>query len=207
MSVITRKKYKCWENPTKEKGMEEKHNWRWQEITSLDNSHTVTKTFPCKNLHQQWKPDTITVLSKPYGQSTCSVIQAMASITRATTSERRIARNARLTDKASVVLPDEATAALLLIPAVSISRYFWTRSYHCIKFLREFGIKKAYKYKPWNASHFSINKIIVFRGIGIPLEWAWIESILVVVHYFQRHKPTWRFNNIFISTISGIVRQ
>ena len=48
----------------------------------------------------------------------------MASITRATTSERRIARNARLTDKASVVLPDEATAALLLIPAVSISRYF-----------------------------------------------------------------------------------
>lgn len=49
----------------------------------------------------------------------------MASMTRATTSERRMARNARFTDKASVVLPDEAMAALLLIPAVSISRNFW----------------------------------------------------------------------------------
>lgn len=56
--------------------------------------------------------------------STCSVMQAIASMTRATTSERRMARNARLTDNASVVLPDEATAALLLIPAVSISRNF-----------------------------------------------------------------------------------
>ncbi|KAL3820775.1 hypothetical protein ACJIZ3_006680 [Penstemon smallii] len=46
---------------------------------------------------------------------------AIASMTSATTSERRTARNARFTDKASVVLPDEATAALLLIPAVSIS--------------------------------------------------------------------------------------
>ncbi|KAL3828185.1 hypothetical protein ACJIZ3_016987 [Penstemon smallii] len=43
---------------------------------------------------------------------------AIASMTSATTSERRTARNARFTDKASVVLPDEATAALLLIPAV-----------------------------------------------------------------------------------------
>lgn len=58
---------------------------------------------------------------------TCSVIQAKASITRATTSERRTARNARLTDKASVVLPDEATAALLLIPAVSMRRNFCKR--------------------------------------------------------------------------------
>lgn len=61
---------------------------------------------------------------KRHGQITCSVIQAMASMTRATTSERRMARKARLTDKASVALPDEATEALLLIPAVSISRYF-----------------------------------------------------------------------------------
>lgn len=55
---------------------------------------------------------------------TCSVIQAMASMTRATTSERRIARNALLTDRDSVMLPDDATAALLLIPAVSINRNF-----------------------------------------------------------------------------------
>ena len=48
----------------------------------------------------------------------------MASMTRATTSERRMPRNARFTDKASVTLPDEATAALLLMPAVSISRNF-----------------------------------------------------------------------------------
>ena len=55
---------------------------------------------------------------------TCSVIQAMASMTRATTSERRIARNARLTDRDSVKLPDDATVALFLIPAVSIKRNF-----------------------------------------------------------------------------------
>lgn len=51
-------------------------------------------------------------------------MQAMASITRATTSERRMARNARFTDKASVELPAEATAALRRIPAVSISLNF-----------------------------------------------------------------------------------
>lgn len=56
--------------------------------------------------------------------STCSVIQAIASTTRATTSERRTALNARFTDKASVVLPDDATAAFFLIPAVSVSRNF-----------------------------------------------------------------------------------
>lgn len=57
----------------------------------------------------------------------------MASMTRATTSERRIARNARFTDKASVVLPAEATAALFLIPAVSISLNFWRKkeNNHC----------------------------------------------------------------------------
>ena len=55
------------------------------------------------------------------------MIQAKASTTSATTSERRIARNARLTDKASVVLPEEATAALFLIPAVSIRRNFCKR--------------------------------------------------------------------------------
>lgn len=48
-------------------------------------------------------------------------------MTRATISERRIARNARFTDKASVVLPAETTAALLLIPAVSIRRNFWRK--------------------------------------------------------------------------------
>lgn len=41
-------------------------------------------------------------------------------MTRATTSERLIARNARFTDSASVVLPAEATVVLFLIPAVSI---------------------------------------------------------------------------------------
>lgn len=56
---------------------------------------------------------------------TCSVIHAMASITRATISERRMARNARFTDNASVVLPAAYTAVLFLIPAVSISRYFY----------------------------------------------------------------------------------
>uniref|UniRef100_A0A2P2LKN1 Uncharacterized protein MANES_06G165100 n=1 Tax=Rhizophora mucronata TaxID=61149 RepID=A0A2P2LKN1_RHIMU len=45
----------------------------------------------------------------------------MASMTRATTSDRQMARNARFTEKASVALPEEATAAFLLIPAVSIS--------------------------------------------------------------------------------------
>jgi len=55
------------------------------------------------------------------------VIQAMASMTRATTSERRIARNARFTDKASVVLPADAMAALFLIPAVSISWNFYRK--------------------------------------------------------------------------------
>lgn len=52
-------------------------------------------------------------------------MQAIASMMRATTSERRMARNARFTDKASVVLPDDATAAFLLIPAVSINRNFY----------------------------------------------------------------------------------
>lgn len=51
----------------------------------------------------------------------------MASMTRATTSERRTARNARFTDKASVILPAEAMAALFLIPAVSIRRNFWRK--------------------------------------------------------------------------------
>lgn len=59
-----------------------------------------------------------------FTKDTCSVMQSMASITRATTSERRIAPNARFTDKASVALPADATAALRLIPAVSISLYF-----------------------------------------------------------------------------------
>jgi len=48
----------------------------------------------------------------------------MASMTRATTSERRIAQNAQFTDKALVVLPAEAIADLFLIPAVSISWNF-----------------------------------------------------------------------------------
>lgn len=48
-------------------------------------------------------------------------MHAIASITRATTSERRMARNALFTDSDSVVLPDEATEALFLMPAVSIS--------------------------------------------------------------------------------------
>lgn len=48
-------------------------------------------------------------------------MHASASITRATTSERRMARNALFTDNVSVMLPDEATEALFLIPAVSIS--------------------------------------------------------------------------------------
>lgn len=72
--------------------------------------------------------------SKSYQYCTCSVIQAMASMTRATTSERRTARNARFTDKASVVLPDEATAALFLIPAVSISRNFCNTVYGHLKY-------------------------------------------------------------------------
>lgn len=56
---------------------------------------------------------------------TCSVIHAMASITRATISERRMARNAQFTDNASVVLPAEYTAVLFRIPAVSINRYLY----------------------------------------------------------------------------------
>jgi len=63
-------------------------------------------------------------------------MQAIASITRATTSERRMARNARFTDKASVVLPAEATAALRRMPAVSISLYFCNiirnENHHCL---------------------------------------------------------------------------
>lgn len=51
-------------------------------------------------------------------------MQAIASITRATTSVRLMARSALFTDNASVVLPADATAALLRMPAVSISLYF-----------------------------------------------------------------------------------
>lgn len=66
---------------------------------------------------------------------TCSVMQVIASITIATTSDRRMARNARFTDKASVVLPADATAALLLIPAVSISLYFCRNNFcQCLMF-------------------------------------------------------------------------
>lgn len=93
-----------------------------------------------------------------HGCTTCSVIQAKASMTRATTSERRMARNARFTDKASVKLPDEATTALLLIPAVSISRNFCKqviivqvskRISKCNKFIFHFSlmIRSIYRYK------------------------------------------------------------
>lgn len=68
-------------------------------------------------------------------------MQAMASMTRATTSERRMARNALFTDKASVVLPEEAMDALLLIPAVSISRNFCKMSDAGIKLLKATGIQ------------------------------------------------------------------
>lgn len=66
----------------------------------------------------------IKLICKIYALVTCSVMQAIASITKATTSERRMARNARFTDRASVVLPDEATAAFFLIPAVSVRCHF-----------------------------------------------------------------------------------
>lgn len=81
-------------------------------------------------------------MSENHGQGTCSVIQAMASMTRATISERRMARNALFTDKASVALPDDAMDALLLIPAVSISRNFCKMSDLCIKLLKAVGIQK-----------------------------------------------------------------
>lgn len=68
-------------------------------------------------------------------------MQAMASMTRATTSDRRMARNALFTDKASVVLPDEATDALLLIPAVSISRNF------CKMMTRVLSFRKKLEFK------------------------------------------------------------
>lgn len=68
-------------------------------------------------------------------------------MTSATTSERRIARNARLTDRDSVMLPDDATAALLLIPAVSINRNFCKKDHVLaleaikIRFVKERGLK------------------------------------------------------------------
>lgn len=78
--------------------------------------------------------------NKQHRWSTCSVIHAIASITRATTSERRTALNARFTDKASVVLPDDATAAFFLIPAVSVRRNFW-------KWIDEQNIVRVYRSK------------------------------------------------------------
>lgn len=68
-------------------------------------------------------------------------------MTRATTSERRIARNARLTERDSVMLPDDATAALLLIPAVSINRNFCKNDHNLalepikIRFMKERALK------------------------------------------------------------------
>jgi hypothetical protein len=69
----------------------------------------------------------------------------MASMTRATTSERRIARNARFTDKASVVLPAEATVVLFLIPAVSIRWNFYRKKIKKIIIMLN-QIPKAYQF-------------------------------------------------------------
>jgi len=79
----------------------------------------------------------------------------MASMTRATTSERRIARNARFTDKASVVLPAEAMAALFLIPAVSISWNFYRKKIRkqllCfLKIMKDYQIIMTIWYGPKN---------------------------------------------------------
>jgi hypothetical protein len=65
-------------------------------------------------------------------------------MTRATTSERRIARNARFTDKASVVLPAEATVVLFLIPAVSIRWNFYRKKIKKIIIMMN-QIPKAYQ--------------------------------------------------------------
>ena len=64
-------------------------------------------------------------------------MQARASTTSATTSERRMARNALLTDKASVVLRAEATTAFLRIPAVSMSLNFWNKKFNADQFMSQ----------------------------------------------------------------------
>jgi len=93
------------------------------------------------------------------------VIQAMASMTRATTSERRIARNARFTDKASVVLPAEAMAALFLIPAVSISWNFYRKKIIIVIPQNYKRLPNHYDNLVWSKKYTALNKVGVGKAL------------------------------------------